>query len=65
MWNILNNGPFIHTFSFNDEVNKPYFDWAEEDLGKIKLGFKVKHLLIITLTSNEFCYVFTYESSNL
>lgn len=60
IWDILNNNMFITTLSINYEViNKPEFDWTEEDLKKVKLGLKVKHLLINALSSKLFYNVFT------
>lgn len=47
IWDILINGPFIHTFSFTYEVvNKLDFNWIEEDKRKVKLDFKFKHIFI-------------------
>lgn len=63
MWDILNNGMFIPTFSFNDEVvNKPNFERTEGNLRKFKLGLTVKHLLKNSLSSKVFYYIFTCES---
>lgn len=64
MWDILNNSNFIHTFSFNDEVlNKLNLYWIEEDMRKVKLGFTLKHIFINSLSSKEFYYVFTCDST--
>lgn len=46
-------------------VNKPSFDWTEEDLRKVKIGFKVKHFMIKDLSLKVFYYAFTcvYQES--
>lgn len=57
MWDFLFliNGSFIPIFLFNDKVvNKHDFHWIEEDKRKVKLSFKVKHLLINAFNSKEF-----------
>lgn len=62
MQDILNNGSFIPTFSFNDAVlNKPDFDWTKEDLRKVKIGFKVKHLFT-SASSSKFIIMFLLVS---
>lgn len=62
MRDILISGQFILTLSFNDGiVNKIQSYWTEEDKRKVQLGFKVKNLLIDTLNSKIFYYVFTCD----
>lgn len=64
MWDVLINGKFILTFSFNYRVvSKLDFHWTEEDKRKVKLGFKVKRVFISALNSKEFCYVFNCDSA--
>lgn len=64
MWDILINVIFIPTLSLNDEVLiKHDFNWNKEDKINVKIGFKVKYLLIKTLSSIELYHVFTYESA--
>lgn len=64
MWDLLFNDLFIPTFSFNDKiVNKIVFHWMKDDKRITKLGFKVKQLLIISLSSKEFCDILICDSA--
>lgn len=62
--NFIIKGSFIHTYYTNNKVvNTPDNLWTEYVKRKVKLGFKVKHLLMSSLSTKELYFVFNCNST--
>lgn len=54
---------FVPTYCINNKiVNKPDNPWIEDDKIKVKLGFKVKYLMVSALSPREFISAFNFKS---
>lgn len=54
MWEFFINGTFILSYCIDNKVvHKPDFIWTKEDKRKLKLGFKVKYLMMTALSTRE------------
>lgn len=55
--------PFVYTHFINNEVvNKLKSLWTTKEKEKVKNDFKIKYLMIITLSIKEDNYIFKYNT---